>query len=87
MRDFLNAITQTVREVVGWVNLPLAAGEVVLLVLGAHDAPGEQIPHLRVRVCDILLHAQSCLARLVFSVAHGTELGEGLLDGSCTVAA
>lgn len=69
--DVLEAIAQTMREVVGWVYPPFVAGAVMLFF---EDAIGGQIPHLRVAVCDVLLHAEEGFSGLIFAVSHGSEL-------------
>jgi hypothetical protein len=69
--DFLEAIAQTVCEVVGGVDLPLITCPVMRLV---QDAVCSEVPHLGVSVGDILLHAQESLAWLVLAITHGAEL-------------
>lgn len=72
MRDALEAITETVRKVVGRVNPPLSACTEMIILL--QDAIRSHIPHLRVGVVDVLLHAKRRLLRLVFAISHSAEL-------------
>jgi len=45
-------------------------------------AIGEQVPHLRIAILQVLLHSQSCLACLVFAVPHSSKLREAFGDWS-----
>lgn len=72
MGDLLEAIAQAVGEVVGRENLPLGGANVLLLVLG--DSVCRKIPHLRVGVLNVLLHAEERRLGSVLSIAHVLEL-------------
>lgn len=78
MCDTLETIAKTVCEIVGRENLPLGRSVVNLLVL--RYAVGRKIPHLRVAVCDVLLHAEESSLGCVFSIVHILELLEVCLD-------
>ena len=78
MRYHLEAIAQAVGEIVGWVDLPLVACPVVWLV---EYTVRRKVPHLRVPIGDILLHAQECLPWLVLAIPHSTELLEVVFGG------
>jgi len=82
--DTLNTIAQAVGEIVSRETLEPLGVVVLLVALG--NAPCEQIPHLRVGVLEILLHAQSSLSGLVLAVAHSAELSQRFLNGACAVA-
>jgi hypothetical protein len=47
----------------------------------------DQIPHLRVRIIEVLLHAQDSFTRLVLPEFHVFELLERLFDWSSTMYA
>ena len=81
-RNVLEAITETVREVVCRVDLPLRSCSVMWRV---EHAIRDQIPHHRVARLEILFHSQNRLAGLIEPVLHLLELSKGLLDGSCPV--
>lgn len=72
MRDSFEAVTQAVCEIIGREDLPVRSADVDSL-LGRYPVCGE-IPHLRVRVVDILLHAEEGRSRLIFAVSHVLEL-------------
>lgn len=77
MCNVLEAIAETVGEVVGGVNLPLVLGSVVLLL---EDSVSCEIPHLRVAALDVLLHSKEGGLRLVFAIAHISKLLKVGLD-------
>jgi hypothetical protein len=83
MRNTFNAITQGVREVIRGVTFPLVTGPVVVRIL--ENSVGNEIPHLRIGIIKILLHAERSLARLVFTIPHGSKFSNRLIDGSRTV--
>lgn len=76
--DTLETIAKTVCEVVSREDLPLGSSVVNLLVLGYPVS--SEIPHLRVAVCDILLHAKESSLGCVFAVVHILELLKVCLD-------
>lgn len=76
MRDPLECVAQAVGKIICRINLPLVSCSVVRLV---EHSVGSKIPHLGVSALDILLHAQECGSRFIFSVSHIAELGQVLL--------
>ena len=87
-RNVLKAVDQAVGEVVSGVDPPLVARSVVVVVLD-HSVCW-QVPHLGVTLCRViqaLLHSEVCLSRFVFSIAHGSELGNGFVNGARAVCA
>jgi hypothetical protein len=74
VRYALEAIAETVGEIIGRVDLPVPASSVVRSV--CLNTICGKVPHLRVPISDILLHAQEDFSRLVFAIAHISELGE-----------
>lgn len=68
----LDAIAQTMREVVRGVYFPLVARSVVVGFLG--NPVCCDIPHLGVGVFNVLLHAKQSLLRLVLAISHTAEL-------------
>lgn len=85
MGDILKGIDQAMGKVVGWVHRPFRAGAEMMIVL--NDSVGSDIPHLRIRVLQVLFHAQRCLFCLVFTITHGTKLGERFLNWTATMGA
>ena len=71
LRDVLKAINQAVREIVGGVYAPLCTSTVVRSLQGTVS---DEIPHLRVPILEILLHAEYSLGWLVLSSSHSLEL-------------
>ena len=72
MRDALKAVAKTVREIISRVYPPFGTSPVVwLLVLGY--PVGSDIPHLRVGVLNVLLHAKPGFLRRVLAVPHTSE--------------
>ena len=83
MRDILKTITQAMREVVRRINLPFGARS---MMRGIQDTIGCEIPHVGVGIVDnILFHAKESFFGAVFTIAHGTEFGQGLRDGPVAV--
>lgn len=79
MRDALEAVAQTVREIIGRVDLPFRPRpEMGVLVLG--DPVRGDVPHLGVGVLYVLLHAQPGRLGRVLAVSHAPELLEIGLD-------
>jgi hypothetical protein len=68
-----------VSEIIGRVNLPLIARAVVR---GCEDAVRYEIPHLRIPIFEILLHSKDCFSRIISTILHFLEFGEGLVDWS-----
>ena len=77
-RDILEAIAQTMREVVSGVDFPFV---VCPVVRGVQDTICHKIPHHRIPGFQILLHSEDCLTGLVRPVPHLLELRERLLHG------
>lgn len=82
MSNPLEAIAQTMREVVCGVHSPFVSGTMMCSMVFLWYAVCEQVPHLRVSVLQILLHSQSCFACLVFAVPHSSKLSEAFGDWS-----
>lgn len=75
MRNTLNAITQTMRKVIRRIYPPFrTSSSMSCLVLG--NAVGGDIPHLRIGIVDILLHAKPSGLWLVIPISHGAEFGQ-----------
>lgn len=72
MRDTLEAIAQTVGEVVSREDLPVWGAHMRRLL--RRYTVGCEIPHLRIAVGNVLLHAKKGRARLIFSISHILEL-------------
>ena len=66
------------RKVVTGIDLPLVVGAKMRRV---EDSVGRQIPHLRVPVLQILLHAEKGLLRTVFAILHVLKFEKRLADG------
>jgi len=50
------------------------------------DTISSEIPHVGVGIVeDVLFHAEEGFFGSVFSVAHGTEFGEGFFDGAVSM--
>ncbi len=82
MSNPFEAIAETMREVICRIHSPLVSSTVMCSMVFLWYAVGEQVPHLRVTVFQILLHSQSCFACLVFAVPHSSELSEAFGDWS-----
>ena len=71
IRNVLEAVDQTVREVICWVDLPRVSSP---MMWSEKNAICDQIPHLWVWVIEVLLHAEDSFSRLVLPEFHVLEL-------------
>jgi hypothetical protein len=71
IRNVLEAVDQTVREVICWVDLPLVSCP---MVRSEKNAICDQVPHLWVWVIEVLLHAEDSFSRPVLPEFHVLEL-------------
>ena len=71
IRNVLEAVDQTVREVICWVDLPLVSRP---MMRSEKNAICDQVPHLWIWVIEVLLHAENSFSRLVLPKFHVLEL-------------
>ncbi|KAI3476291.1 hypothetical protein L1887_62128 [Cichorium endivia] len=81
--DVFEAIDKTVGKVVGRVDAPVLARAVMR---GLEHTVGDEVPHLRIAILNVLLHAERDLAGRVFAVLHVFKILERLLDGTVAEA-
>lgn len=79
MRDALEAIAKTVRKVIGGIYLPLGACSEMRLLLLRYPIRRD-VPHLRVGILNVLLHAKPRGLGGVFAVLHAAKLPEIRVD-------
>ena len=85
MRDILETITQTMREIVGRVDAPCTPGS---MVGSFENAIGGEIPHVWIWVVEnVLFHAEEGFLGFIFTIAHGAEFTEGFLEGTVAMYA
>jgi len=80
MRDIFKTITQTMCEIIRWIDTPCISGAMVGFF---QDSVGGEIPHIWIWVVDyVLFHAEEGFFRFVFAVPHGAEFSERFFDGA-----
>lgn len=72
VRYVLEAIDQAVREIVRGVYSPFIAG--AMMRACGHNSIRDQVPHIRIAIFEILLHAKDAITLFIRPVSHFLEL-------------
>lgn len=81
-RYALYTVNKAMRKIVRGINPPFVLGP----LMGAfQDAICRKIPHLRISIPEILLHAEVGFLGLIFSILHVLELGQRLSNWSVSM--